>query len=150
MSDVAQRIGFRRFAPKEEFLSLLQEADCVLDPFYFSGGVTTYVALSLGVPVVTLPADLLRSRMTAGIYAQAGVEGCVARSPEHFVELALGLAADPARRAALGGRIVAAHAKVFETDAAVDVFADWLAAAAASASSATVATAAATLNLEGS
>ena len=153
MPDVAQRIGFRRFAPKEEFLSLLQAADCVLDPFHFSGGVTTYVALSLGVPVVTLPGDFFRSRMTAGIYAQAGVEGCVARSREHFVELALGIAADPARRRAIGERILAAHAKVFETDAAVEVFADWLAATAVTAPSATAtpaaaATAATTLNPE--
>ena len=131
MPDVAQRIHFRPFAPKDEFLSVLLEADCVLDPFHFSGGVTTYVALSLGVPVVTLPGELFRGRMTAGIYAQAGMQDCAARSRQHYVELALALAASPAQRKALGERIVAAHGKLFETDAAVAAFTGWLRAVAA-------------------
>ncbi len=131
LPDVAARIVFRSFAPKQEFLSLLLEADCVLDPFHFSGGVTTYVALSLGVPVITLPGAWFRSRMTAGIYAQAGIDSCIARSPEHYVELALRCAADPAWRAAQGARIVAAHAKLFETDNAIDGFADWVSTVAA-------------------
>jgi len=127
MPDVADRIGFRGFAPKQEFLGILLAADCVLDPFHFSGGVTSYVALSLGVPLVTLPGELFRSRMTAGMYRQAGVTDCIARSPEHFVELALGFAADPAARAAFRSKIVAAHSKLFDTREAVDVLAEWVA-----------------------
>ena len=130
MPALAQRVGFRAFAPKDEFLSLLQEADCVLDPFHFSGGVTTYVALSLGVPVITLPGALFRSRMTTGIYVQAGVADCIAHSPEHYVELALQCAADPAWRAALSARILDAHARLFETDSAIELLVDWLSKAA--------------------
>ena len=126
MPDVAARISFRPFAPKEEFLSLLLAADCVLDPFHFSGGVTTYVALSLGVAVITLPGELFRSRMTAGMVAQAGVDGCVAASREHYVALALAHAADPARRAALKERILAAHPRLFETGAAVEALSAWI------------------------
>src|SRR6185503_1977489 len=48
MPDIAARIVFRPFARYEEFLNLLTHADCVLDPFHFSGGVTTYVAFSVG------------------------------------------------------------------------------------------------------
>ena len=102
MPDVAERICFRPFARQEEFLNLLLQADCVLDPFHFSGGVTTYIALSLGVPVVTLPGELFRSRMTAGMYAQAGITACTARSREHYVELALEFAAIPGCAARLG------------------------------------------------
>jgi len=126
MPDVADRIGFRGFAPTREFLSVLLAADCVLDPFHFSGGVTTYIALSLGVPVVTLPGELFRSRMTAGMYRQAGISDCIARSPEHFVELALALAADPAARAGLRARIVAAHPALFATREAFDALAAWI------------------------
>jgi len=129
--DVAARIVFRPFARHEEFLNLLTHADCVLDPFHFSGGVTTYVAFSIGVPVVTLPGDLFRSRMTAGIYAQAGVAGCTARSPEHFVELALEFARNPSLRAAKGTEIVAAHSRIFETREAVDALMDWIGAVVA-------------------
>jgi predicted O-linked N-acetylglucosamine transferase (SPINDLY family) len=125
--DVADRITFRAFAPTQEFLSVLLAADCVVDPFHFSGGVTTYIAFALGVPVVTFPGEFFRSRMTAGMYWQAGVTDCIARSPEHFVELALAFAADPAMRAAVRSKIVAAHPKLFDTHEAVDVLGDWIA-----------------------
>jgi len=127
MPDVAGRISFRPFAPRDEFLSLLLAADCVVDPFHFSGGVTSDIALSLGVPVITMAGDLFRSRMTAGFYSQARVEGCVARSAEEFVSLALAMAADPARRREASGALRASHVRLFGTAAAVDVFSDWLA-----------------------
>ncbi len=126
MPDVADRIAFRPFAAADEFASLLLQADCVLDPFLFSGGVTTYVALSLGVPVVTMPGPLFRSRMTAGIYAQAGVLDCVARSPGEYVELALALANDPARRQAIGAKLLDASAKIFDTAEGGEAFMDWI------------------------
>jgi len=126
MPDVADRITFRPFAPTPEFLSILLAADCVLDTFHFSGGVTSYVVMSLGVPLITLPGELFRGRMTAGMYWQAGVTDCVARSPEHFVELAVAFARDPAARAAYRAKIRAAHPRLFETDAAVEALADWI------------------------
>jgi protein O-GlcNAc transferase len=126
MPDVAGRIVFRPFAPRDEFLSLLLAADCVVDPFHFSGGVTSDIALSLGVPVVTLAGELFRSRMTAGFYSQAGVEGCVAGTLQQFVTIALELAASPARRSQLGGALRASHDRLFGTVAAVEMFSDWL------------------------
>jgi predicted O-linked N-acetylglucosamine transferase (SPINDLY family) len=130
MPDVAGRIGFRPFAPTTEFLSILLAADCVLDTFHFSGGVTSYVVISLGLPLITLPGELFRSRMTAGMYWQAGVTDCIARSPEDYVELAVAFAADPVARAAYRARILAARPKLFETSDAVDVLGDWIASAA--------------------
>jgi predicted O-linked N-acetylglucosamine transferase (SPINDLY family) len=126
MPDVAGRIVFRPHAPLQEFLAVLQSADAVLDPFHFSGGVTSYHAFSLGVPVVTLPGPLFRSRMTAGMYAQAGLEHLVPRDENAFVERALRFASDPAQRAEAGRRIVAAHGALFETRAAVDRLSEWL------------------------
>jgi protein O-GlcNAc transferase len=131
LPDVAERIGFRPFAPHDEFLNLLLQADCVLDPFHFSGGVTTYIALSLGVPVITLPGELFRSRMTAGIYAQAEIAGCTARSREHFVELALEFAHNPGLRAATAAKIAAAHPRIFETRDAAAALMEWIGAAVA-------------------
>lgn len=127
MPDVADRVAFRPFAPQHEFLSILLAADCVLDPFHFSGGVTSYIALALGVPLATLPGDQFRSRMTAGMYWQAGVTDCIARSPEHFVELAVAFGTDPAARAAFRSKIVAAHSALFATRGAIDVLEAWIA-----------------------
>ena len=127
MPDLADRIVFRPFARREEFQSLLIEADCVLDPFHFSGGVTTHTALALGVPVITLGGDLFRASMSAGIYAQAGIADCVANSREQYVELALGFAADRERRARVRAKIIAGHARIFDTRDAVEVLGDWIA-----------------------
>jgi predicted O-linked N-acetylglucosamine transferase (SPINDLY family) len=120
----------RPFARTREFLSILLAADCVLDPFHFSGGVTSYIAMSLGVPVVTLPGELFRSRMTAGMYQRAGVTDCIARSPEHFVELALAFAADRAARESHRARILAAHPALFANRRAVDALEEWIVATA--------------------
>jgi predicted O-linked N-acetylglucosamine transferase (SPINDLY family) len=65
--------------------------------------------------------------MTAGMYWQAGVTDCIARSPEHFVELALKFATDPAAREAYRAKMLTAHPALFSTDEAVDVLADWIA-----------------------
>ncbi|MFM9971975.1 MAG: hypothetical protein ACKVQK_26645 [Burkholderiales bacterium] len=126
MPDVATRIVFQPLAPTEIFLNLLLAADCLLDPFHFSGGVTTYIELSLGLPVVTLPGEFFRGRMTAGIYAQAGVTDCVARDREHYVELALELAANKQKREEVSQKIIAAHPQIFATQQAVMDLADWI------------------------
>lgn len=132
LGEDARRVVFRPFAPKEEFLALLDAADCVLDPPHFTGGVTTYMALSLGCPVITLPGALFRSRMTSGMLEQAGVEDTVATSLEHYVELATAYATDPARRRATRERILAAAGRLFATEAAVSALADWIESAVAS------------------
>ena len=73
--------------------------------------------------------------MTAGIYEQARVEGCTARSPGHFVELALEFARNAALRAAKGAEIIAAHPRIFETCEAVDTLMEWIDAVVAGRSS---------------
>lgn len=126
LGDAARRIIFRPFVPKDEFLALLDAADCVLDPPHFTGGVTTYMAFSLGCPVITLPGALFRSRMTSGMLAQAGVEDTVAASLDQYVELATTYAADPARRSATRERLQAAADRLFATPQAVSALADWI------------------------
>ena len=82
--------------------------------------------MSLGVPVITLPGEQFRSRMTAGTLAQSGVTDCVAHTREGYVELALRFAREPGLRADFARRICAAHASLFETADAVDMLADWI------------------------
>ena len=83
-----ERIRFLPRVKPEQFRNLLAAADAILDPMYFTGGHTTYMAFSVGVPIVTWDGDHLRGRMTRGLYAQMGVEGIVAKDVADYAALA--------------------------------------------------------------
>jgi predicted O-linked N-acetylglucosamine transferase (SPINDLY family) len=70
------------------------DVDIGLDPFPFSGGVTSCEALWMGVPVITLPGARPVSRQTLGFLAAVGLENLVASDADQYVALAQGLAAD--------------------------------------------------------
>ncbi len=91
MPDVADRIRWCPALPREAFLQLLACADVALDPTVFGGGNTSYETLAVGTPVVTLPGELMRSRITRALCAKAGLEDLVAVSPEDYVERAVRL-----------------------------------------------------------
>lgn len=72
-------------------------ADIALDPFPYNGTTTTCEALLMSVPVVALRGDSHRARVGASLLGSAGLGGLVAPSVDEYVEIAAGLAADPAR-----------------------------------------------------
>ena len=65
--------------------------------------------------------------MTYGMYQQMGVLDCVADTPERYVELAVELGGDPARREAIRQRILERAATLYGNLDAVTEFADFLA-----------------------
>ena len=79
------------------------EIDIALDTFPFSGSTTTFEALSMGVPVITLAGDRMVSRWSAAMLRKVGLSRLVARTGAEYVELACSLAAD--RRALAGLRV---------------------------------------------
>jgi predicted O-linked N-acetylglucosamine transferase (SPINDLY family) len=68
--------------------------DIALDPFPSSGGVTTFDALWMGVPVVTLYEKSTISRSTASILNVVGLGDLVAKSAEDYLAVAVRLAKD--------------------------------------------------------
>jgi predicted O-linked N-acetylglucosamine transferase (SPINDLY family) len=72
--------------------------DIALDPFPFSGATTSFEALSMGVPVVTLAGNAAIGRTTAAILGPLGLEELIASSAEEYVERVVALAKDRARR----------------------------------------------------
>jgi len=70
--------------------------DIALDPFPFNAGATTFEALWLGVPVVTLRAAPPLGRMGESILAAAGLQDWVAADADAYVARAVAAAADPA------------------------------------------------------
>jgi predicted O-linked N-acetylglucosamine transferase (SPINDLY family) len=68
--------------------------DVALDPFPFTGGVTTCEALWMGVPVLTLTGESVIERQSASLLKAIGAEDLVAMTPEGYRRAALALARD--------------------------------------------------------
>lgn len=90
-------------------LARYQNIDIALDPFPFSGSTTTFEALWMGVPVVTLSGSSMVSRWSTAMLGAVRMEELVALSEEDYVRIAAGLAGDPEKltqiRAVLRQRI---------------------------------------------
>lgn len=75
--------------------------DIALDPFPFAGGTTTFDALWMGVPVVTLAGDRPVGRGGLSILATLGRPEWVGHSIDEYVEIAMKLASSPDQLAAI-------------------------------------------------
>ena len=114
LGPLASRIRFIPRSAHRDFLQYIAAADVILDPFHFGGCNSSCDALSVGVPVVTLPGAQLPGRFTLGLYREIGLEGCVARSPEEYVDIALRLGRDADYRRAVSEQITARCARLFD------------------------------------
>jgi predicted O-linked N-acetylglucosamine transferase (SPINDLY family) len=100
--DVASRILFLPRLPYDAYLAFLRLADVLLDTVHFGAGTTTYHALALGVPLVTLPGAYSRGRGTDAAYRRIGISTCVAADPNDYVRCAVAIASDRSLRDAIG------------------------------------------------
>lgn len=125
---LAQRLGEAmarvRFFPRgsrREFLDWVNAADVMLDPFPVSGGISTWDALTTGVPVVTWPKTLPRSRLTAAALHELGDSEGITTSFEDYVAEAVRRLTDRDRarehRARARRRAVEVHADQRAADA---------------------------------
>jgi protein O-GlcNAc transferase len=89
------RIRFVDRMGRDDYLRFLQRADAVLDTPHFCGGVTSFEALAVGTPVVTLPGAHTRGRLTLGLYRQMGYTDCVAEDDEGYAALVTRLLKEP-------------------------------------------------------
>jgi len=87
--------------PAGEHLALYQAIDIALDPFPFTGSTTTFEALWMGVPVVTLAGDTMAGRWTAAMLHALRLDDLIAAGADDYVGIAVRLADDGDRLAAL-------------------------------------------------
>jgi predicted O-linked N-acetylglucosamine transferase (SPINDLY family) len=95
------RITMHDRLPTGEFWALYAGIDILLDTFPMNGGTTTCEALWLGVPVVSRSGKVFQSRAGLSILGSVGLGELVADNDEDYVRIAVGLARDGARLAAL-------------------------------------------------
>ncbi len=90
----AARVQLRGASPHRAFLAEYNHIDIVLDPFPYSGGLTTCEALWMGVPTVTLPGTTFASRHTLSHMSNAGLHGWDAANVASYIDLAVARASN--------------------------------------------------------
>lgn len=107
----AERLLVEGHAPHHELLAAYNHVDIALDPWPYSGGLTTIEALWMGVPVVTRPGPSFVGRHAATHLANAGLSDWITPDGESYVAKAAAWASDlPALaslRAGLRARVAA-------------------------------------------
>ena len=119
LPDVVDRIEFVPHQSYEDYLNLMKVVDVLLDTVHYSGGTTSYEGIAMGTPIVTLPGEFMRGRMTYGCYQRIEVMDTVATSPEEYVAKAVQLATDRAYQSHVRAKILKANAGLYEDLTAV-------------------------------
>jgi len=114
LADVQDRIVFVPRMHEDDYLSLIQAADVMLDTVHFNGMNTSLEAFAVGTPVVTLPAAFQRGRHTQAMYRRMGLGDLVAGDAQNYVDLAVKLANDAEYRQSVRARIHEASHVLFE------------------------------------
>ncbi len=89
-----ERIELRAGSPHRQLLSQYNEIDVVLDPFPYSGGLTTCEALWMGVPTVSVPGETFASRHSASHMSNAGLQDWVVADLDAYVARAVAAVSD--------------------------------------------------------
>jgi predicted O-linked N-acetylglucosamine transferase (SPINDLY family) len=98
----ADRVELRGWTDFEPYLRMLGDVDIVLDTFPFNGHTTTYQALWMAAPVVTLCGPAAhRSRMGASILTNLDLAELIAHTEDDYVRIATGLATNLSRLGSL-------------------------------------------------
>ena len=71
-----------------DHMSFYGELDLALDPFPYNGTTTTFEALWMGVPTLTLSGNVHASRVGESILSRVGLDSFVSHSKQDYIKLA--------------------------------------------------------------
>ena len=86
------RIECRGWSRHRQMLAEYGDIDIALDPFPFSGGLTSCDSFFMGVPVLTLPGELPISRQTGSFLDALGLQDWIATTRAEYVLKAIKMA----------------------------------------------------------
>ena len=125
--DVHDRALFLRpNLPHQSYLRLNEVCDVMLDTLHWSGGNTSLDALAGGLPVVTLPGELMRGRQSQAMLRALGAPELVVADEDQYVATAVRLGKDRDERRALSERLKANRLELFERDEPIRALEDLL------------------------
>ncbi|OQY57568.1 MAG: hypothetical protein B6245_16365 [Desulfobacteraceae bacterium 4572_88] len=81
-------------AARNDHMDMYNRVDIGLDPFPYSGTTTTFEAMWMGVPVLTIFGDRHVSRVGASIAKRIGLSGLIAKNEKEYIDRAVWLAED--------------------------------------------------------
>lgn len=114
-----ERLVFADKKPLAEHLGRLQLADLALDTYPYGSHTTGSDALWTGVPLLTRSGNTFASRVGASLLHAVDLPELIAGDWENYFTLALALANEPARLAAIRDKLVTRRmtASLFDTEA---------------------------------
>lgn len=93
--------------PHPEYLARYRVADLFLDTLPYNAGATASDALRAGVPVLTCLGEAFAGRMAASLLTAIDLPELITRTQQQYEELAVALATDPQRLAAVKHKLAA-------------------------------------------
>lgn len=90
----ASRVRMEGHSKHYELFECYNDVDIALDPWPYSGGLTTCEAMLMGVPVITLPGPTFAGRHSATHLFNAGMPELITHDWDEYIARAQGLAND--------------------------------------------------------
>lgn len=97
----------------KDYLMIMMLVDVNLDTIGFSGGHTTFDAVTCGLPTVTYPGEFMRGRQSYGILKVMGITETIAETLEDYIDIAVRLGRDEGWRREISDLMKARQDLVF-------------------------------------
>lgn len=91
---IPERLIFASKTPNPHHLARIALADLFLDTFPYGAHSTAADAITMGLPVLTMPGKSFASRFCASIVASAGIPEMICATPDEYAQRAVAFARD--------------------------------------------------------
>ena len=124
--DAAKHLVFLPVQEHADYLAGIAHASLVLDSPWFSGGGTSLDAFSVGTPVLAWEGAMARGRQTSAMLRMMELPELIAVREDEYIAKSVELIGNPAHRESLRETIRTRQSRLFDDDAAVRAFVEFL------------------------